>query len=177
MSTRAPETIVASNLSLAWGQAFSLAMNHGVLPPLMISVDEFIDCQPAERLDIRTELDATLKKDGKYLCDESALTIFPYRHWIREGKPPREELFDWYLRKFLPRLKARDQRNRYGTYFERMIDFHGSKKKGASYELHSKNQLDQIIYDWTRDRDRPRRPRQSALQAACLDPTKDLTHL
>lgn len=70
-----------------------------------------MDSVPAVDERIRQTLDAVLSKRDKYTCQESALTIFPYKHWIRTGRPPRKELFDWYLNQFLPRLKARDSRN------------------------------------------------------------------
>ena len=112
--------------------------------------------------------------NGKFTCDVSALTIFPYKHWIRDGRPPYQELFAWYLEKFLPRLKARNSRNRTGTYFERMIDFQGVRLKDGKLLNDGKNQLEHIIKIWPKDNHHPR-PRQSALQVACFDPVKDHT--
>jgi hypothetical protein len=175
MSTKAPEIIIDTNLSFGWGRAFLRAMSEETLPPLMISVTGFMDSVPSENDDIRRMLDHALAAQNKYDTDVSAITIFPYKHWIRSGKASRHELYDWYLKQYLPRLKARDINNRYGTYFERMIAFQGSRKKNNGFELHTKNQLEQIIDDWNRPRPHPKRPRQSALQAACLDPAKDLT--
>ncbi len=174
MSTKAPELIADTNLSFAWGRAFLRLMNDATLPPFMISISEFTDNVPRENDGIRNMLDRTLAEHNKYSSDVSAMTIFPYKHWLRSGKTSRHDLYAWYL-KYLPRLKARDINNRYGTYFERMIAFQGSKKKNRSLEFHTKNQLEQIISDWNKPRLQPKRPRQSALQAACLDPAKDLT--
>ena len=144
------------------------------MTPLTISVGGFVDSVPAVDERIRQTLDAVLSKHDKYSCQVSALTIFPYRHWIRSGQPPRKELFDWYLNQFLPRLKARDSRNGRGTYFERMIEFQGVRGKAGKLLNDGKNQLEHIISLWPKD-SRHSRPRQSALQVACFDPVKDHT--
>lgn len=143
------------------------------LRPLTISIGG-VTGLPVEDLRIRQTLDSTLVSNGKFTCDVSALTIFPYKHWIRDGRPPYQELFAWYLKKFLPRLKARDSRNRNGTYFERMIDFQGVRVKDGKLLNDGKNQLEHIIKIWPKDSHHPR-PRQSALQVACFDPVKDHT--
>lgn len=178
MSTKSPEPpIYETNLSYAWGRAFLIALErrYRELKPLTISIGGFTDSMPTEHLLIRQALDGFLARHGKFSCAVSALTIFPYKHWNRVGCPTRQELFDWYLNRYLPRLKARDSRNRNGTYFERMIAFQGVKLKTGRAEFVTKNQLEQIICDWHRPRDRSKRPRQSALQVACFDPAKDHT--
>ena len=168
--------VVATNLSYAWGRAFLITMERSAqnMTSLTISVGGFVDSAPVEDRRIRQTLDAVLSKHDKYSCQVSALTIFPYRHWIRSGQPPRKELFDWYLNQFLPRLKARDSRNGRGTYFERMIEFQGVRGKAGKLLNDGKNQLEHIISLWPKD-SRHSRPRQSALQVACFDPVKDHT--
>ena len=84
-------------------------------------------------------------------------------------------MYDWFLNKMLPRLRQRDRRNQYGTYFERMIAFHGVKWRDGKMEPATVNQLERVIADWTRPRAHHKRPRHSALQIACFDPPKDLT--
>jgi hypothetical protein len=121
---------------------------------------------------IRAAADAALAGHGCYSVAITASMIFPYKAWERAGRPNRTIFFDWYLERYLPRLKARARANQYGTYFERMVAFTGAR---PSKEFAVCNQLDRLVADWTRRRPRPRRPRQSALQVACFDPVKDLT--
>ena len=56
-----------------------------------------------------------------------------------------------------------------------MIAFRGVRTKNGKSAFETKNQLEHIINDWHRDREHPKRPRQSALQVACFDPVKDHT--
>lgn len=177
MSANMPEVIAQENLSYAWGKTFLTVMDRSArtLAPLTISISGFKDGVPAEDVRIRQALDDTLDKQDKYSSAVSALTIFPYKHWEREGRPACDELSAWYLTQFLPRLKARDQRNRKGTYFERMVAFPGVKHKDGQDKLVVKNQLRHIIEIWDRDQAHGKRPRQSALQVACFDPAKDHT--
>ena len=177
MLTSAPLLICDSNLSYAWARAFALVMegNKTNLRPLLLSIDGFKDNLPQEDLRVRQELDKALDLQGKYSSAVSGSVIFPFNQWGRAGWPPSSRFFSWYLNQFLPRLKARDRLNRNGTYFERMISFQGVKQIKGVAEIRTKNQLEQIIIQWKRDRGYGRRPRQSALQAACFDPPKDHT--
>lgn len=178
MSANAPEIIAEHNLSHAWARAFLTVMDRSdrLLAPLTISITGFNDGRPAEDMRIRDALDSALgEHDGKYSSAVSALTIFPYKHWDREGRPDCHVLSDWYLTQFLPRLKARDRLNKKGTYFERMIAFQGVKHRDGRDELVVKNQLQHIVDIWRRDQGNGTRPRQSALQVACFDPAKDHT--
>lgn len=177
MSTRQPELVADRDLSQAWVKLLSLIIqrNEKELSPVILSIGEFSDGKLNEDSRVRELLDATLTKRGICSSAISASTIFPYRHWVRLGYPPRHQLYSWYLNRFLPRIKARDPRNRNGTYFERMIAFTGVKGTIGHQEIVAKNQLEHVIGEWLRKRDRPRRPRQSALQVACLDPAKDHT--
>lgn len=177
MSANTPEVIAEHNLSYAWGRAFLMMMDRSdrALAPLTISINGFDEGRPAEDVRIRQALDDALAEQGRYSSSVSALTIFPYKHWEREGRPDCRQLSDWYLTKFLPRLKARDRLNKKGTYFERMIDIRGVKQRKGRDEIVVKNQLQHIIDIWNRDRSNGTRPRQSALQVACFDPAKDHT--
>lgn len=174
MSTQPPELIIDDNLSHAWARAFLANMSTGDqhISPLTLSVSGFEDGVPPENPSIREALDAALGQHGRQLCAESALTIFPYSIWNRLGRPPCATIAARYLR-MLPRLKARDPENQYGTYFERMVAYRGRLADGPNAA--PLNQLEFLIHDWTRPRDRTKRPRQSALQVACFDPAKDHT--
>jgi thymidylate synthase len=72
------------------------------------------------------------------------------------------------VKRFFPRLKACDARNRLGTYFERMMNFTGQRGgKGTT--------VDQLGFIIDLLRNPQRWPRQSALQLSCFDPAKDHT--
>jgi thymidylate synthase len=171
MSTTIPEVISETNLSYAWARAFLKTMhgNNKNLMPLTISVGGLTNGLPAEDYRIRQAVDMALDRNEKYSCAISAMTIFPFKYWNQTGRPNVQGFTELFLNAYLPRLRARDSRNRTGTYFERMIAFQGIKRKGGS---DTKNQLQHIIGLWPKDGDRSR-PRQSALQVAIFDPVKD----
>jgi hypothetical protein len=173
MSTNAPQIICEPNLSHAWGKTFLAAMTgHRNLTPLTITIEGLTNGLPAEDERIRNALDLALGHSNKYVSAISAMTIFPFKFWNLNRQPPVEEFSELYLRKYLPRLRARDSRNRKGTYFERMISFQGVRKKRGTLSTESKNQLLQIVSLWPKEGKGPR-PRQSALQVAIFDPVKD----
>ena len=106
---------------------------------------------------------AALSTDAKGLsCHEVANTIFPISLWNPHAD--RRQLYERY-RRILPRV-ARDRRNRYGLYFERLIAF----GHDASFQ-DGVNQLEHIIQTWHSGNHR-----RTALQAAIFDPTKDHTN-
>lgn len=174
MTTKVPEVICEDNLSYAWGRAFLTAMKGSKddLMPLTISIGELTNGLPKEDNQIREALDVALAQNGKYSCAISGLTIFPFKYWNLMGRPHIKQFTDLYLNKYLPRLRARDSRNKKGTYFERMVAFEGVRGKGGKLLNETKNQLEHIISLWPKNSEHSR-PRQSALQAACFDPVKD----
>jgi hypothetical protein len=171
MSTTIPEVISETNLSYAWARAFLRAMhgNNKNLMPLTISVGGLMRGLPDENDIIRSALDKALDQNGKYSSAISAMTIFPFKFWDQNQRPHVDEFSKLYLNKYLPRLRARNSRNRTGTYFERMICFEGLKRKGGNG---TKNQLQHIIGLWPKG-GIGKRPRHSALQVAIFDPVKD----
>ncbi len=177
MSTLSPEMIHEPNLSHAWGRTFRTIIDRPqrALAPLMISVTGFDSGLPTEDIRIRMALDNELARHNKIAIDTSAMLIFPYLSWTRRGQPPCREFSEWYIDSLLPRLKARDQRNRRGTYFERMIAASGVKETKGEQKVRVVNQLDHMIAIWKRDERHCKRPRQSALQVSCFDPIKDHT--
>jgi len=179
MSTNSPLCIEELNLSHAWGRVLLHVLDNSKhrLAPLMVSITGFAEGLPVEDGEIRHTLDTLLAVRGnKYSSKVSALTIFPHDAWVRRGRQPVREFSDWYLQHFLPRLQARDQRNRRGTYFERLVRFQGSQKgeDGVLMPGH-KNQLEHLVAIWRRDRDNGGSSRRSALQASIFDPLKDHT--
>lgn len=176
MSTNPPKVIAATNLSYAWAKAFLEVFSRPKISlcPLCISLDGFTNNTPVEIPEIRRALDASLSnhpQPPKYSVAVTAATIFPKRGQFKTDFHSRNEMYQWYLEKLLPRLKKRDPRNSHGTYFERMIAFEGARHK----EIKQVNQLELIIKDWTRPRAKIKRPRHSALQVSCFDPVKDQT--
>ena len=169
MSTEAPIIIDDSNLSLAWARALAVAMQPGRrnLKPLVVTIGGFASELPPEVNSIRSALDERLVALDKNPCDVSALTIFPYKAWVRRQKPSCSAFSEFCVNRLLPRLRKRDSRNQYGTYFGRMMSYSGSNRNGDR----TVNQLEFIINLLNGDR----RPRESALQIACFDPAKDHT--
>lgn len=177
MSTMLPELICESTVSRAWARAFLMTMTRGDghMPPLLLSMEDVANLPPSEDLRIRDALDVALDEGGKQRCANTAVTIFPYNYWRRTQDKPRDSLYSYYLDRFLPRARQRNGANQYGTYFERMIAFTGVKKKKRKDTIKLTNQVEHIVKEWIRDRARPKRPRQSALQLSCFDPAKDHT--
>ena len=138
MSTNPPEnTLIETNISHAWARAFliTMARSDRELTPLIISMEGFRHNLPLEDIRIREALDLQLARSEKFSCDVSALTIFPFRHWNRLGRPHIHEFSEWYLEQFLPRLKARDTRNRNGTYFGKNDSFSRCPNKERQIRL------------------------------------------
>jgi hypothetical protein len=173
MLERIPKLISETNLSIAWGKAFLTTIEGSKgLMPLTISIGGFVTGIPVENEQIRKALDEALSRNGKYESAISAMTIFPFKYWNLMNRPHIEELSELYLKKYLPRLRARDRLNRSGTYFERMIAFGGVRGKGGQLLNECKNQLRHIVSLWPRNGEGSR-PRRSALQVAIFDPVKD----
>ena len=179
MSTSIPIVISESNLSHAWARAFLEVFDRSKksLHPFCITLDGFADDEPMETPEIRRALDKSLSNHSRHKCSIaiSASTIFPVRGSYKVNSRSRKAIYKWYTEKMLPRLKKRDSRNQYGTYFERMIAFEGTKHTSTGTEIKQVNQLEHIIEDWSRPRTRSKRPRHSALQVSCFDPPKDHT--
>ena len=174
MKTTIPHLITETNLSIAWARAF-LHVLGGADDALLVAIRGFDADMPPEDSVIATALDEQLSANEIPRIAHTALTIVPYERWLRRSRPSVEDLAKWYLNEFLPRLKARCPANRHGTYFERFVSFSGVRKKDGKLEQRTVNQLSYIIDFWKNAAKSDRRPRQSALQAACFDPAKDDT--
>ena len=158
--TSNPLFIQDTDLAHAWARAFLEAMKpgRGEILPLVVTVTGFADDRPTENPAIRCALDEALLKMGEFSCDTVASTIFPQS--LRNPEESRDQLFERY-RRILPRLRKMEKRNRYGLYFERLIDF-GPQKI---------NQLDHIISTYQGGNHR-----RSSLQASIFDPAVDHTN-
>lgn len=164
-----PLVIESANLSHAWGRAFLHTFDSAQrqLRPTFVSVTGLSAQSPIEDQHVREALDAALEKAEKNAVRVSGLMVFPFDIWHRRGRPSCSKFSEFCVQKLVPRLQALDQRNRYGTYFERMMNFTGVRHG----QLHQINQL-QFVINLLK---RPRRSRFSALQLACFDPAKDHT--
>jgi hypothetical protein len=170
MSIAAPLVVEASSISEAWGRVFLVAYNSkpSTRTPVLLSIADFRGELPDEDAEIRLAVDEALRRCEKNTVAVSGMTIFPYDLWRRRGCPPCEDFHQLCVKKFFPRLKACDARNRLGTYFERMMNFTGARGR----EHKSVDQLGFIIKLL---KNPARWPRQSALQMSCFDPAKDHT--
>lgn len=170
MSVAAPRVIQSGNISEAWGCVFLDALNQTPRnrTPVVLSLSGFSGELPGEDTAIRQAVDEALSRCEKNSVAVSGMTIFPFDLWQYRGCPDWEEFHPLCVKRFFPRLKARDARNRLGTYFERMMNFTGQRAE-------ERKTIDQLGFIITLLRNPNRWPRQSALQLSCFDPAKDHT--
>jgi len=138
------------------------------MTPLVVSITGFRDNQPAEIPAIRSLLDNELNRRGMLAVHSIANTIFPYSLWDQTAPADvaARRLFERYHR-LLPALRRRDQRNRHGTYFQRIISYAPLHQTDDS----AMNQLEYLLTTWRRGNHR-----RSALQLSVFDPTRDHTN-
>lgn len=149
------DVISGRNLSEAWAKAFLAVARPKTreLLPLVVTVPTPFGVSEDER--IRALLNHHLAECREYSIDTVSNTIFPQSLWNREQ--PRIQLFERYKR-IWPKLR-KIQDNRYGTYFQRLIEFR---------EDQPVCQLEHVISTYHRGNHR-----RSALQLAIFDPTRD----
>lgn len=171
MSVNTPVIVESSNLSNVWAAAFIRVYDQtpALQAPMVVSISNFSGPIPIEDSAIRSAVDDSLLKLGCNSTSVSGMTIFPYDIWCRRGRPPCDKFTAFCMTRLLPRLQARDRRNQYGTYFQRMMSYSGSQKN----QLHTCHQLSYVINFLKNSANR--RMRESALQLACFDPSKDHT--
>lgn len=165
-----PKTICASDVSVLWGKIFLHVMKPGNAAPVLATLDGFEDNHMSENADFRAQVDQFLSQAGKVCIEDNAYMIFPDRLWHGHGRQNRQWLYARYGR-LLPRLMGRDPKNRYGTYFGRMIGWLGSRQKMRE----GKNQLEHVISIWQRDRNQGSHPRITDMQVSCFSAEHDLT--
>lgn len=149
------------NLSHAWARAFLKLMNPGIneIQPLIIIIDGFEGNIPFEDSDIRESVDDSLKGNGMASCHTVANTIFPKSLW--NPNIDREVLYKRYIN-ILGRLR-KCSKNKYGLYFERLINF--------GPETSKVNQIEHIINTYLGGNHR-----RSALLASVINPHEDHTN-
>lgn len=169
MTTRAPVLVSARALSDGWGQVFLRTMRAtpGTLEPIVLTIHSDGGIPP-ENPTIRQAVDQNLRAAGCNSVATTALTIFPYAMWTRRGRPDVATFSKLCVERLLPRLRRRDSRNQYGTYFGRMMSYSGARNNTVSI-------VNQLAFVIRLLNNKARRPRQSALQLVCFDPAKDHT--
>jgi hypothetical protein len=155
--------ICAMSLDEAWlgaVEAACTAREHEV-SPLVVAFDVQGAGPLPQYAGLRPAIDEALVASGRATVETVANTLFPNSLW--NPLSSRQRLFQRYLR-ILPTLR-RDSHNRRGIYFERLINYPGTRGEEG------KNQLDHIIETFNQGNHR-----RSALQAAILYPLTDLTN-
>lgn len=176
MSTKGPIHITSNNLSLAWANGFLAALEtpSGKIAPMTICISDFSGMPPEEPR-IRSAVDNALAQYSRETVRVSAFTIFPEEYRASLGDPDSNTLASGYLKDILPRMRAQNSKNAYGTYFERMVAFRGSVRRKNGDEHRLTNQLDHIVQEWRKRKAQGSSPRHSALVVSCFDPAKDHT--
>jgi thymidylate synthase len=154
-----PLLIEDNNLSNAWCSVLNhIVKNSGYeITPLVVTLSDYNESDVIKR-----KLNLNLASGKFDSIDTVAETIFPNSLYQLVNQN-RDELYQVYLNKVLPRIKKIDKANGRGTYFERLIaydDIANSKKI---------NQLEIIISSLLDEKNN----RRSKLQASVFDPTKD----
>lgn len=169
MTLHAPRVICEGCISAAWARALVAVMDlpSSRVVPMMLSVIGGEQALPDASDRLRRELDGFLINKCLPTTGQSALTIFPYSMWVRRGRPGVTEFSELCTSRLYPRMKSRNNLNRYGTYFQRMMAYPSSHD--GTYTC--VNQLEHIIRLMTRER----RSRESALQISILHPALDHT--
>lgn len=169
MTGSAPRFIHDASTITAWCKALEVALASAsdAVPPLVVSAPGGADSLPTSGDPRVAALDALLEERAHPLTMDTAATIFPHRVWHRRNRPGVEEFSQFCVKRLYPRMRARSSRNRYGTYFQRMMAFPHS----AASPDESTNQLSYVV----RMMKRSTRLRESALQMSILHPAIDHT--
>jgi hypothetical protein len=152
--------IKEQNLSVAWSRAFLALIEEGMkeIVPLQVTINGIGDETALEIPQIRQMLDRDLQSKKLPTCETISSTIFPISMW--NPLLHREALFNRYF-KALPQLR-KCKANANGIYFERLVKYGETDLNQLDFFLTSRNEK--------------HNNRRSVLQAALVDPKKDLTN-
>lgn len=131
------KAISALNLSLGWLSALEYLLDcGGKATHLHLAIDDVHE----ENMEIRSLLDRFSEYKGVYPVSTVANTIFPVALYYPnnpnlKGNKARDHLYQMYRQG--DKVRRRCPANRYGTYFNRMIDWPTGRK--------TINQLERII--------------------------------
>lgn len=157
-----PNYVTCENLSLAWAACFLQLRQSGnkEIRPLFIRITGFDDnSEVFECPDIRAAVDKCLEEADEQGVHTVANTIFPQE--IYGYSENRKELYELYKETMPARKALSPHKNKFGLYFERLIDFGSGPEEG--------NQLEFIIKEYEK---RPE-VRKSLMQASVFDPGRD----
>lgn len=161
-----PLALSADNLSLGWAKVMMALTRPGItrITPLMLTVRGFAsDGTAAEVPAIREAVDAFLVAQEKRDTENVAFTIFPQRYWDMSGGD-REAFYDLFIESFQRIQTFNPRNNKRGSYFQRLVDFHGGGQ--------GPNQLKWMIDEYL---EHPNARRTSKFQATTFDPERDYT--
>jgi hypothetical protein len=152
-----------------------MAQSGDSLPATMVSVYNPSHESVTPRHPLIDMLNTLLRSDGKPVVTESSAIIFPYTQW-RSKSWHIDELTEWYLNEFMPRLKGVSSKHG-KTYFHRLVSYTGVKRTETPdlTPVVVVNQLANVIQFCKDAARRNSHFRESGLQMAIFDPAKDLT--
>lgn len=162
-----PRVIAGDCINSAWSRYFLHVMQVPNRRRGAVIVSVNCETEYDSQSEVRADLDRVLLSKGLYSTDISAMTIFPQKVWRCNQSLPVRDFCDLCVENLAPRLKAMNQANRNGLYFERMMSYSGSKKS----VLTRTNQLEAVI---NRLNGR-KRFRVTGLQMSCFNPCSDHT--
>lgn len=162
------EVIKGKDVDELWLHIAHMVTRYTTAPSCLLELDlnSAENKWSSTRSPIQELVDKELAKRGKPTTRESALTIFPNEFWKRRKQMSCDDFSRLCVDRLLPRMKARNQKNKYGTYFERIMDY--------SCDQSSKGQLTLIVEEM---KHLQKRPRESMLQLAIYDPRRDLSRM
>ena len=136
--------VAANNVSNGWAALLDrvVAAPGQTLGPVVLEID-CADGVVAEDRFIRRIVEEELQRLGKFSVDTTSFLIFPWKLWLKLGRPDLGKFSEFYRSQVYPRLLSRDRnRNGRGTYFQRMIQFSGIVGKSDGREEKDVNQLE-----------------------------------
>jgi len=166
--------IDGKNVGEAWSQLFLQSMRPGskTLGPTMVRIrntetEGMFGADPS----LQQEIDTLLKTRKNPTVRETAGIIFPYTMW-KVHQWGIDELTAWYLRDFMPRIRAVAKSHLRQTYFERMVNY---SDEIAEKRSEGNNQLKFLIEACKGADHKLHHFRQSGLQVSFFDPKRDHT--
>lgn len=174
MTLLSPRIVEEHSVSAAWARAFLLTYDtpERQLAPVVVSVLGGSDSLPVANDPLRLKLDALLALHDRPTTEQTALTIFPYRIWIRRGRPNPEVFRTLCVERLFPRMKARHpSRNGHGTYFQRLMSYPDANTGTNTANPQPIHQLEHVIALLSLQR--TYKYRESALQLAIFHPKLD----
>lgn len=164
------KSIEHNTIEEAWCELFLAGMHTptGVLGATAITVNIQNSANLVNwKSPIVSQVNKLLREKDKPGIRETANTIFPFSEW-NIHRWDIDELSNWFLNEYLPRLKANPKPHARKSYFERMVNFGKEQKEGS-------NQLKFLLENCASAAERHTHFRRSGMQIAIFDPLRDHT--